>query len=471
MSTVNEDLEEQATIAETDLQAKLKAAEERCRDLEHLVEHDPQTGLPIRKLFERRLEELLRETEGKHRRVAIAVLRLDKDYDRIRNTRDRSRALLFKTGLRIQNVIGRSIYQSDRFDEFLLVMPATGDGDALRIVASRLVEEIGRPHEPPAQDVTFGCHLGLSTQLRRNMSRYDLVGNAFVALEEAEARRESFVLYDDELGSRFRERELITQHLRTSIQEGFPGFRMVYQPFVDAASRITGAEALVRWHHEQMGHVAPGRFIPLAEQSGDIRFVGQWTLYNACRDLKKWRQKYHDDIYVSVNLSPAQFKQPDIVDRIFSMVEATGVEPGGLRLEITEGAAMQNPEDSIQKLHRLRDGGIRISIDDFGTGYSSLSYLKQFPIDTLKIDRSFVTDVVENSGNQAIVRAIVSMARNLGIETLAEGAEKKEEADFLFDAGCDRIQGYYYSPPVDAVQFERYLRGEDALGDSGSQNR
>ncbi len=456
----------QATTAGTDLQTKLKAAEERCRDLEHLVQHDPQTGLPIRKLFERRLEGLLQESEGKHRRVAIAVLRLNRDYERIRNTRDRSRALLFKTALRIRSVIGDNIYQSDRFDEFLLVMPATGDGDALRIVASRLVEEIGRPHEPPAQDVVFGCHLGLSTQLRRDMSRYDLVANAFVALDEAEGRGESYVLYEDELGSRFRERELITQHLRTSIQEGFPGFRMVYQPFVDSESRITGAEALIRWHHEQMGHVAPGRFIPLAEQSGDIRFVGQWTLYNACRDLKKWRDEHRKDIHVSVNLSPAQFKQLDVVDRIFSMVEATGVDPEALRLEITEGAAMQNPEDSIQKLERLREGGIRISIDDFGTGYSSLSYLKQFPIDTLKIDRSFVTDVVENRGNQAIVRAIVSMARNLGIETLAEGAETEAEAAFLFDAGCDKIQGYYYSPPVDALRFERYLTGADALAGS-----
>lgn len=461
MPTINEDAQ--------DIETQLQAAEERCRELEHLVEHDPQTGLPIRRRFDRRLEDLLQQAEGKHRRVAIAVLRLDRDYDRIRNSRDRSRALLFKTAVRIQSVIGENIYQSDRFDEFLLVMPATGDGDALRIVASRLVEEISRPHEPPAQDITFGCYLGLSTQLRRNMSRHDLVENAFVALEEAEATGQTLVLYDDDLGARFRERERITQYLRSSIQEGFPGFRMVYQPFVDAESRISGAEALVRWHHERMGHVAPGRFIPLAEQSGDIRFLGQWTLYNSCRDLKKWREAGRSDVYVSVNLSPAQFKEPDVVERIFSMVEATGIESDALRLEITEGAAMQNPEDSILKLKSLRDGGIRISIDDFGTGYSSLSYLKQFPIDTLKIDRSFVVDVVKNRGNQAIIRAIVSMAQNLGIETLAEGAESVEEAAFLFDAGCDKIQGYFYSPPVDPIQFERYLTGDELLPGSGVQ--
>ncbi len=459
MSTINEDARE--------LETQLQAAEERCRELEHLVEHDPQTGLPIRRRFERRLEGLLEETEGKHRRVAIAVLRLDRDYDRIRNSRDRSRALLFKTAVRIRNVIGENIYQSDRFDEFLLVMPATGDGDALRIVASRLLEEISRPHEPPAQDIIFGCYLGLSTQLRRNMSRHDLVENAFVALEEAETTGRSFVLYDDDLGTRFRERERITQYLRSSIQEGFPGFRMVYQPFVDAESRISGAEALVRWHHERMGHVAPGRFIPLAEQSGDIRFVGQWTLYNACRDLKRWHQAGRRDVYVSVNLSPAQFKQPDVVERIFSMVEATGIESEALRLEITEGAAMQSPEESIRKLQSLRDGGIRISIDDFGTGYSSLSYLKQFPIDTLKIDRSFVADVVTNRGNQAIIRAVVSMAQNLGIETLAEGAETADEVAFLFDAGCDKIQGYYFSPPVDVIQFQRYLTEQEPLAGPG----
>ncbi|MFP4432454.1 MAG: putative bifunctional diguanylate cyclase/phosphodiesterase [Spirochaetota bacterium] len=459
MSTINEDAK--------DLETQLQAAEERCRELERLVEHDPQTGLPIRRRFERRLEGLLQETEGKHRRVAIAVLRLDRDYDRIRNSRDRSRALLFKTAVRIRNVIGENIYQSDRFDEFLLVMPATGDGDALRIVASRILEEISRPHEPPAQDIIFGCYLGLATQLRRNMSRHDLVENAFVALEEAETTGRSFVLYDDDLGIRFRERERITQYLRSSIQEGFPGFRMVYQPFVDAESRISGGEALVRWHHERMGHIAPGRFIPLAEQSGDIRFVGQWTLYNACRDLKGWHQAGRRDVYVSVNLSPAQFKQPDVVERIFSMVEATGIESEALRLEITEGAAMQNPDESIRKLQSLRDGGIRISIDDFGTGYSSLGYLKQFPIDTLKIDRSFVADVVKNRGNQAIIRAVVSMAQNLGIETLAEGAETADEVAFLFEAGCDKIQGYYFSPPVDSIQFQRYLTKQEPLAGPG----
>lgn len=449
------------------MEEKLKSMEERCRELERLVEHDPQTGLPIRRRFERRLEELLTEAQGKHRRVAIAVLRLDRDYERIRNTRDRSRALLFKTGLRIQNVIGQNIYQSDRFDEFLLVMPATADGDALRIVANRLIEEVSRPHEPPAQDVIFSCYIGLSTQLRHTMSRFDLVANAFVALEEAEGSGRSFVLYDDELGARFREREQITQLLRASIQEGFPGFRMVYQPFVDHQGNISGAEALVRWQHDELGAISPGKFIPLAEQSGDIRFLSQWILYNACKEQRGWRDAHSSDAYVSVNLSPAQFKLPDVVDRIQSLVEATGIDPGSLRLEITEGAAMQNPQDSIKKLQRLRDSGIRISIDDFGTGYSSLSYLKEFPIDTLKIDRSFVVDVVSNPGNQAIIRAIVSMAKNLSIETLAEGAETPEEVAFLFETGCDKIQGYYYSPPVDAGRFQRFLSGEEPLPGTG----
>jgi predicted signal transduction protein with EAL and GGDEF domain len=449
------------------MEEKLKAMEERCRELERLVEHDPTTGLPIRRRFERRLEELLSEAQGKHRRVAIAVLRLDRDYERIRNTRDRSRALLFKTGLRIQGVIGQNIYQSDRFDEFLLVMPATADGDALRIVAKRLIEEVSRPHEPPAQDVIFSCHIGLSAQSRPSMSRYDLVANAFVALEEAEGTGTPFVLYDDGLGARFREREQITQFLRASIQEGFPGFRMVYQPFVDAGSKITGAEALVRWQHDELGAVSPGKFIPLAEQSGDIRFLGQWILYNACKDQRGWRDAHGSDAYVSVNLSPAQFKLPDVVDRISSLVEATGIDPNALKLEITEGAAMQNPKDSIKKLQRLRESGIRISIDDFGTGYSSLSYLKEFPIDTLKIDRSFVVDVVNNPGNQAIIRAIVSMAKNLSIETLAEGAETPEEVAFLFETGCDKIQGYYYSPPVDAAQFHRFLSGTEPFPNRG----
>ena len=246
--------------------------------------------------------------------------------------------------------------------------------------------------------------------------------------------------------------------LHSAIQAGFEGFNLHYQPFVDAQGAIHGSEALIRWHHSELGNVPPDRFVPLAEEMGAIRFIGQWTLYRACRELKRIHSAGRDNLYVSVNLSASQFKQIDLVERIGGVLESLELDGRFLTLELTETTVMEDPEEALAKMGDLRSMGVRLALDDFGTGYSSLSYLRQFPFDTLKIDRSFVQDVHLSPNDQEIVKAMIAMGDAFGMKTLAEGVESRGELDFLFEHGCDLIQGYYFSPPVASEEYQDLCR-------------
>ncbi|MFO8063917.1 MAG: putative bifunctional diguanylate cyclase/phosphodiesterase [Spirochaetota bacterium] len=443
-----------------ELKHKLSEAKERQAWLEDLVNKNPHTGLPIRRLFDKEVARLLTAERGSNSpgTVAVGVLRLDKAYDRIKDTRDRGKALLFNTADRIKGLVGEYLFQSDRLDEFLLVLPSMPNPDAVDLMAQRIVDAISRPHEPPAKDVSFGCYLGLSLNTREDHTKEELLGNAYIALAECESGGGRYVVYDDSIGNRFREKAEIEQSLSAVSQKGFDEFELLYQPFVDVEGYVVGAEALIRWTHPRLGRISPGRFIPIAEETGAIRLLGQWTLYNAARQLRDWNKSSGLDLHMSVNLSPTQFEQHDLVMRIEGILEALGLEGRHLKLELTEGAVMENPEDAVRKMEMLHERGVRISIDDFGTGYSSLSYLKRLPVNTLKIDRSFIEDVTGNTNNQEIVRAVISMAKSLRIESLAEGVETPEQHEFLVAEGCDSIQGYFFSPPVSASDFRPFLR-------------
>jgi EAL domain-containing protein (putative c-di-GMP-specific phosphodiesterase class I) len=440
------------------LKQELTRAKERVAELEDFISKNQYTDLPVRRRFDGVLAGLLdpERRKGRTSGVAVGVLRLDRSYDRIKDTRDRSKALLYLTAQRIRGIVGEHLFQSDRLDEFIFALPSVPNLDTVELIASRIVEQVGRPHEPPAKDITLGCHLGLSVNTG-GLAKEELLGNAYIALAESEAGRGRFVVYDESIGNHHREKAEIERSLSTVAESGFEDFRLLYQPFVDPEGRVTGAEALIRWFHPRLGPVSPARFIPIAEETGDIRLLGQWTLYNAARQLREWNETSGRDLHMSVNLSPAQFKQKDLIVRVEGILEALGLEGPQLKLELTEGAIMEDPEEAIRTMAMLDDRGVRISIDDFGTGYSSLSYLKRFPVHTLKIDRSFIEDVTTNTNNQEIVRAIISMARSLRIESLAEGVETAAQRDFLISEGCDSIQGYLYSPPVPARDFEPFL--------------
>jgi EAL domain-containing protein (putative c-di-GMP-specific phosphodiesterase class I) len=271
-----------------------------------------------------------------------------------------------------------------------------------------------------------------------------------------EQGRDNYQLYAPAMNAQALERLALENMLRKALSQN--ELLLHYQPQIDAETRVVvGLEALIRWQHPEMGLVAPVHFISVAEKSGLIVPIGEWVLRTACSQLRTWRRKMDNEITVAVNLSARQFQQPDLVAMIRSAIDETGIDPSWLEVEITESNAMQNAENTIYTLRELKTIGVRISMDDFGTGYSSLNYLKRFPIDTLKLDRSFIKDVTTDASDAAIVTAVIQMAHSLNIEVVAEGVEREDQLEFLRRQHCDIIQGYLFSPPLPVDKLEAFM--------------
>lgn len=442
-----------------ELTERAKALEQRNEELEGLLKLNPFTNLPIRREFDKELARLLERhrSEGNGTLVAVGMLRLDGNYARIRNTRDRSKVLLFKTAQRIGQLTGDHLYQSDRLDEFVFVLTGIRDQASVERIAEQMIQNVSAPHPPPANDVFIGCSIGFALSPTHGSEREELVESADIALDESRRQQRRYVVYDSSMGARYRQRIQIEDELRKAINAGFEQFRLVFQPFVDRNSIMRGVESLIRWDHPELGAISPADFIPLAEENGTIRFISQWSLYHSLRNLREWREAGHEQMYVSVNLSAPQFGQPDLVDRVSGILESLKLEGRHLKLELTEGTVMGDDDEALVRMDELRRIGVQLSIDDFGTGYSSLAYLKRLPIDMLKIDRSFIDDVETNRSNQEIVKAIISMARSISVSSLAEGVENEAQLAFLWEQGLDYVQGYYYSKPVPNSEIASYL--------------
>lgn len=437
---------------------ELHQANERLSEKDRLLNINPDTGIPVYRQFYTELERLIEHnTAGEAAPFAVAMVRLDGAYQRIKNTKDRSKALLFKTTVRIREMLGDALFQSDRLDEFYLLMADYDSPTQLHRNLFNMVQEVTKPHDGIGESISFGCLVGFAKYPVHGSTSGELLMCAEIALRYAMHRKKSVVEFSKSLGDAYYRNIRLEQELHNATQNGFENFHMVFQPFVDANNMMRGCESLIRWKHPELGFIPPPQFIPITERTGDIRVFGRWTLYTSCLQLREWHRLGFPEQFISVNLSPVQFTQRDLVESIAEVMEATGIDGQHLKLEITEGAIMTDPTDSINKLNALRKLGIRISIDDFGTGYSSLNYLRKLPIDTLKIDKSFIDDVTVNVQNQEIVRAIISMAQSLHIETLAEGVETLEQRDFLINEGCMYIQGYYFSKPVTSDIFSSYL--------------
>lgn len=439
---------------------KLQSAVDERDRKESLLRLNPDTELPIYRVLFQDIEKLISAKKP----FWIAQIRLDNAYQRIKSHRDRNKVLLFISTMRIQQVLGQCLYQSDRLDEFFVLKEEDIDSRETRRQLVKTLKHIELPHEGPAGDIAFGAYAGF---LRVNSSdgainpegakTSELLTELDIAFFYGLQHKRRIVEYNPDIGAAHNKQLRLEQDLRAAIPNGFEGFFMVYQPFVDSDGYIRGSEALIRWKHPEFGFIPPPEFIPIAERNGDIQIFGRWILYQSIIQLKLWRDMGFPDMYVSVNLSPVQFLQKDMVERITDILESTNVPGAALKLEITEGAIMADPADAILKLAALRKLGVKVSIDDFGTGYSSLNYLRKLPIDTLKVDKSFIDDICTNLQNREIVRAILSMARSLNIETLAEGVETADQRDLLLNEGIQLIQGYYYSKPVTAQVFTEYL--------------
>lgn len=305
--------------------------------------------------------------------------------------------------------------------------------------------------------------IGISLYPNDGTDAETLLKNADIAMYRSKEKGgNSYHYYHPEMNKRSMHRLSLEINLRKALERN--EFHVYYQPFVDLShGEIFGMEALIRWFHPEWGMVSPAEFIPLAEETGLIIPIGNWVLRQACIQNKKWQSLGNHPLRVSVNISAIQFHQPQFVQIIEDTLEETGLDPSLLCLEITENVAMTNVPYIIETMQKLRSMGVFISIDDFGTGYSSFSYLKRFRVHTLKIDQSFIRDVTFDEENAAIVTALIAMAQQLKIKSLAEGVETKEQLDFLIMRGCDEIQGYVFSKPISADEFEILLRENKQL--------
>ncbi len=423
--------------------------------IKHLAYHDALTGLPNRLLFKDRLAVALSHAQREHARLAVLFL----DLDRFKVIND---SLGHNIGDRLLQAVAERVQQcvreSDTLarlggDEFTLIIPNLMRSEDAVPVAHKILEAVRQPFTIEEREFFISTSIGISFFPEDGMDAESLIKNADTAMYQAkEQGRDNYQLFNAYINARALQRIALEHGLRRALLDG--QLRVHYQPIFDLrAGRIVGMEALLRWTHPEMGPISPSMFIPLAESTGLMMPIGDWVLRTACKQAKTWHDAGHKSLSLAVNLSMTQLQQPDLVARVKEVLDETGLPPRLLELEITESSAMQSPEASIRTLYELKKIGIRISLDDFGTGHSSLSYLKRFPIDTLKIDQSFVRDINTDPDTAAIVTAIIAMAHSLRLKVIAEGVEHTEQANFLRHYACDQMQGYLIKAPVDAEAF------------------
>jgi len=432
-----------------------KRAEER---LQYLAHYDGLTGLPNRLLYFDRLDQALGWAQRNEQLVVVLLLDLDR-FKVINDTlgHDVGDGLLQAVAERITGCV-RECDTVARLggDEFVLLLTnMTRDRDASRI-AQKVLDAVEKPIVRGGRELFVTGSIGISRYPYDGKDAQTLLKNADTAMYRAKGQgKNNFQLYSPDLDACAVERLGLESSLRHALER--EEFLLYYQPRLNLRSgRMTGMEALLRWQHPELGLVSPEEFIPLLEETGLIVSVGEWVLRTACRQNKAWQQAGFPPLRVAVNLSVRQFKR-GLTNKVAQLLEETGLEPRWLALEITESILMEHKESAINLLNELNTMGIRLVIDDFGTGYSSLSYLKRFPIHSLKIDRSFVQDIPDDTGDMAIARSVIGMAHSLNMTVTAEGVETKEQIDFLRAQNCDRVQGYHLSPPLPMEAFTQLL--------------
>lgn len=437
----------------------MQPAESPAEVAEKRMQYDALTGLPNRSLFMDRAEQAMLNSRRQQQSVALLSLGLD-GFSRINDGLGHAFGdrVLKETGQRLKEALRNSDsiarMGGDQFD-CVVVMTSPDDGV---VVTEKLLRALKQPFELEGQDVTLTASIGISVFPTDGDSADNLIKQAESAMRHCKRTGgDSYQFFSHEMNDRARRRIEIENELRTALE--LQQFVLYYQPKVDVRSgTIVGAEALIRWQHPERGMVSPGEFIPVAEESGLIGPIGAWVTREACRQNRDWLERGLKAVCVSVNMAAPQFRERDIVVQVAAILAETGLPAALLELEITEGLLIGDLDAIEDKLHGFRELGLKIAIDDFGTGYSSLSYLSRFPITTLKIDRAFIHDVENNKQTAEIARAIIGLSRGLELEVVAEGAETVEHIKFLTEQGCGTVQGFFYSRPLPAAEFEVMLR-------------
>jgi len=454
---------------------KYKQAAENAK---YLAYHDTLTGLPNRYLFNDRLKQAIAHAEREKELLAILFL----DIDNFKHTND---TIGHKAGdVLLQNVaerVTRCLRSADSVsrlspkeseslvarlggDEFTVLLTDISSIQDPAKVAQRILSMVAEPFIIGSHEVFITASVGIAVFPYDGKDLDSLLVNADVAMYQAKDQgRNNYQYYSESMNKFTFERFTIEHKLRRALDHN--EFMLFYQPQIDIRTgKMIGVEALIRWLQPDLVLIKPNEFIPLAEETGLIIPIGEWVLRTACAQSKAWQKAGLNSMRMTVNVSAVQFKQQNFVETVSQVLNDTALAPECLQLELTESTIMKDSENTIRKLHALQAMGIQVAIDDFGTGYSSLNYLKRFPLSTLKIDYSFVRDLVSSSVDQSIVNAIVSLAQNFNLKVIAEGVETRKQLTFLHEARCGGVQGYLICPPVNAVSLRQFMMKESYRG-------
>jgi len=438
----------------------VSAARAMTLEMTHSFEHDFLTGLPNRVLLNDRIGQAIALAPRHEKQVAVLFL----DLDGFKHIND---SLGHPVGDRLLQSIAKRLVgcvrNSDTVsrqggDEFVVLLTEAEQWEDAAIVAARMLIAVSETHFIDSHDLHITTSIGVSVFPDDGEDAETLIKNADTAMYQAkENGRQSYQFFKPAMNVRAVERQSIGESLRRAVERR--EFVLNYQPKINLKTGgITGAEALIRWNHPTRGIVSPAQFIPIAEESGLIRPIGDWVLREACQQARSWVDAGLPLISMAVNVSATELRDETYVQRLYATLSRTGIDPRSLELELTESVLMKHAHSAAIILQALRRSGVQVALDDFGTGYSSLSYLRDFPIDSLKIDQSFVSEVVSAGDDTSIVTAVISMARSLDLRVVAEGVETQEQLQFLQAQECDEGQGYYFSRPVPAEEFAALLR-------------
>ena len=442
------------------LQEALEELQNKSTLLDFQAHHDALTGLPNRTLFYDRVEQAIQKAKRSKKKFVVLFIDLDR-FKEVNDSfgHDIGDELLLEVSRRLRT----SLREEDTLarlggDEFTVLLENIEKLSDVTHIAQKLIDVLRKPFEVEGRTFYLTCSIGISIYPDDGVTTKDLLKFADNAMYKAkEEGRDNFRFYTKEMTEIAFERIMLESSIRQALEKD--EFTLYYQPQYQADTKeIIGMEALIRWNHPEFGLIPPSKFIPLAEESSLIVDIDNWVMKNAMKQVSKWRSEGLEPGILSLNLAIKHLESPTFMDTLQNTLQMSGCSGQWLKLEVLERDVMKNPQKNIEKLNALHETGIKLALDDFGTGQSSLAYLKRFPLDELKIDRSFVQDIQKDEDDDAIVLAIIALAKSLGLEIIAEGVETKEQLDFLLQHGCNKVQGYYFSPPVDSWRMEQMLK-------------
>jgi len=448
-------------------QSRLREGEAKvahAQRVEYLAYHDALTGLPNRTMFSKLLSQSISEARRYDRQLAVSFLDLDR-FKRINDTlgHEAGDQLLQEVATRLEECVRDSDTVARLGgDEFVVLLPELADGKYAATVAQKILTAVAKPFTLIGQEFRVTTSIGISVYPQDGLDEQTLTKNADIAMYQAKTEgKNNFQFYSEKLNANSLERLTLESSLRLALER--KEFRIHYQAKRDIASgHVTGMEALLRWEHHDLGTVAPMRFIPIAEETGLIVPIGKWVLKAACAQNVAWQNQGLPHLVVAVNLTARQFRDEQLLSDLTSILAATGMDPHLLELEIAESLLTHDVENTLKTLTALKGIGIRIAIDDFGTGYTSLATLQRFPLDTIKIDRSFIRTVASANADTGLTDAIMAMGNSLSLTVVVQGVETLEQAEFLRTHACDELQGFYFKKPLPAEEFAKLLHAQAA---------